>query len=137
MATKLTSSNTVLVEVAPGELIDKLTILEIKSERIEDPAKLQNVRIELDVLSEARDKSLGISEALLQLTDQLKIVNEQLWDIEDRIRICENRNDFTDTFVELARAVYKTNDRRAALKREINELLGSRLVEEKDYEDYE
>ena len=137
MATKLTSSNTVLVEVAPGELIDKLTILEIKSERIEDPAKLQNVRIELDVLSEARDKSLGISEALLQLTDQLKIVNEQLWDIEDRIRICENGNDFTDTFVELARAVYKTNDRRAALKREINELLGSRLVEEKDYEDYE
>ncbi|MFT5522227.1 MAG: hypothetical protein ACI9HK_000168 [Pirellulaceae bacterium] len=137
MATNLTSSNSVLVEVAPGELIDKLTILEIKNERIEDEAKLRNVRIELEVLSGARDNSMQVTDALLQLTEQLKAINEQLWDIEDRIRICEKADDFSTTFVELARSVYKTNDRRAALKREINELLGSRLVEEKDYEDYE
>ena len=129
-------SATVTVEVAPGELIDKITILAIKLERISDPAKLQNVQIEYDTLCTARDEALDVSEDLLQLASALKVVNEQLWDIEDDIRDCERNKDFGETFVQLARAVYITNDKRAQLKRDVNELLGSRIVEEKSYADY-
>jgi len=128
---------TVTVEIAPGELIDKMTILEIKLERIADEAKRRNVAIELDVLRQARDATLEASDALAELTARLKAINEQLWDIEDDIRDCERDKDFGPRFVELARSVYKSNDRRAALKREINELLGSQLVEEKSYAEYE
>ncbi len=127
---------TVSVEIAPGELIDKITILDIKRERIADPAKLANVRRELDVLSRARDSALPESADLDRLTADLKAVNEALWDIEDRIRGCERNGDFGPTFVELARAVYRTNDRRAHLKRAVNELLGSTLIEEKSYAAY-
>lgn len=129
-------SATVTVEVAPGELIDKITILAIKLERIEDAAKVANVRIEHDTLTAARDANLPASADLDRLSAALKTVNEQLWDIEDDIRDCERAKDFGPTFVELARAVYITNDKRAALKRDINELLGSRLVEEKSYAAY-
>ena len=127
----------ITVEIAPGELIDKITILEIKTERIRDAAKLDNVRIELKTLEKARDAALGSSAELADLTGQLKKINEQLWDIEDNIRDCERERDFGKKFVELARSVYKTNDRRAALKHDINLLLGSHLVEEKSYRDYE
>ena len=133
----VTQEATVNVEIAPGELIDKITILEIKTERITDPAKLGNVRIELKTLAEARDSTLVGSPELDDLTKQLKMINEQLWDIEDDIRDCERDKDFGDKFVELARAVYKSNDKRAAFKRDINVLLGSHLVEEKSYSDYE
>ncbi|MEM7508081.1 MAG: DUF6165 family protein [Pseudomonadota bacterium] len=126
----------VTVEIAPGELIDKITILEIKAERIADPDKLANVKVELEVLNTTRDASLPASDALTDLTAALKAVNEELWQIEDDIRDCERAADFGSKFIELARAVYKTNDRRAALKREINVLLGSRLVEEKSYQPY-
>ncbi len=129
-------SDTIQVEIAPGELIDKITILDIKMERIEDAAKRENVSIELNTLNAARDKSVPSSDALTDLTAQLKKVNEALWEIEDDIRDCERASDFGDTFVQLARSVYITNDKRAALKREINDLLGSRLVEEKSYADY-
>lgn len=131
------ANSMIKVEVAPGELIDKITILEIKLARILDEAKLRNVKIELETLVEARDGSVEASDALGELTVQLKAVNEELWDIEDAIRDCEREKDFGDKFVELARSVYKSNDRRAALKRDINELLGSRLIEEKSYSDYE
>ncbi len=121
----------------PGELIDKITILEIKTEQITDAAKLENIRIELSTLESARDAALPSSSELSGLTEQVKENNEALWGIEDDIRDCERDKDFSDKFIQLARAVYKTNDKRAALKRDINVLLGSRLVEEKSYSDYE
>ena len=127
---------TVTVEIAPGELIDKITILQIKSERITAPDKLANVRIELEVLEATRSRALPSSDALTALTASLREVNETLWQIEDDIRDCEREGDFGPRFVDLARSVYKTNDRRAELKREINILLGSRLVEEKSYAAY-
>ena len=129
-------SGTVTIEIAPGELIDKITILEIKSERIDDPAKLANVRLELGTLAASRDAALPASEDLAALTAELKTVNEALWDIEDDIRDFERRGDFGDGFIGLARSVYMTNDRRADLKRRINDLLGSHLVEEKSYNPY-
>ncbi len=124
------------VEVAPGELIDKITILEIKLERIEDADKLANVKLEWETLIKARDGAIERTAELDRLSAELKAANEALWDIEDDIRDCERAKDFGDAFVELARSVYITNDRRAALKRQINELLGSSLVEEKSYAAY-
>lgn len=129
-------SGTVTIEIAPGELIDKITILEIKTEFISDPGKLTNVRIELETLEKSRDAAIAPSPEMTRLTEALKSVNLELWKIEDDIRDCERDGDFGSAFVELARSVYKTNDRRAALKREINTLLGSRLVEEKSYQPY-
>ena len=126
----------ILVEVAPGELIDKITILQIKSERIADADKLRNVRVELEVLETARDGAMAATRELDALTAQLKQVNEALWEIEDGIRDCERERDFGPKFIELARSVYHSNDRRAALKRQINELLGSKLIEEKSYAAY-
>jgi tetratricopeptide (TPR) repeat protein len=125
----------VTVEVSPGELLDKITILEIKVRRIADPAKLRNVEQELRVLEVAR-RVLPKSPALAELTAELRSVNETLWQIEDDIRRCERASDFGPRFVELARAVYQTNDRRAGLKRRINELLGARIVEEKSYAEH-
>ena len=124
------------IEVAPGELVDKISILEIKQERIADPAKLRNVRAELDSLVAARDRALPHLPDLDGLAAELKQVNQKLWDIEDAIRVHERQEDFGGRFIELARSVYRQNDRRAALKRRVNELLGSRLVEEKSYETY-
>jgi len=124
------------VEISPGELIDKITILEIKLERIEDADKLANVKLEWETLSAARDAAIEPSGELERLSRELKEANERLWEIEDDIRDRERNKDFGDAFVELAREVYKTNDTRAALKREINELLGSRLIEEKSYASY-
>ncbi len=129
-------SNNITVEIAPGELIDKITILEIKLERIKDAAKLANVRHEWDVLTAARDAHTEPTDALAALTAELKKINEMLWEIEDDIRDCERARDFGEKFIELARAVYRTNDERARVKREINELLGSALVEEKSYAAY-
>jgi tetratricopeptide (TPR) repeat protein len=123
-----------LVEVAAGDLLDRLTILEIKSERIRDPAKLRHVRAELEALAEPR-RTLGESPELAALKAQLREVNERLWDVEDELRLCEQRQDFGPRFIELARSVYQSNDRRAALKRAVNELLHSPLVEEKSYAD--
>ncbi|MCA9155076.1 MAG: hypothetical protein KDA38_09840 [Planctomycetales bacterium] len=130
-------SPTITVEVAPGELIDKITILEIKSEQIQDAGKLANVRIELATLVEARDGAIPASEELERLTAELKEINLSLWRIEDDIRDCEREKDFGPRFIELARSVYRTNDRRAAVKRSINEFLGSKLIEEKSYQQYE
>ncbi|HET6880903.1 MAG TPA: DUF6165 family protein [Pirellulales bacterium] len=126
----------VTIEVSPGELLDKITILEIKSQRMGDEAKLANVRVELAALVAARDRAIDRSAAVGPLAAQLKQVNEALWEIEDEIRVCERAGDFGPRFIELARSVYQQNDRRAELKREINQRLGSRLIEEKSYEDY-
>lgn len=129
-------TGTMTIRIAPGEVIDRLTILEIKGERIGDPAKLANVRLERDELAEAAARAIRASEELSRLRAALKAVNEKLWVIEDDIRDCERNGDFGDTFIQLARAVYRTNDERARLKREINELLGSDLIEEKSYAAY-
>ena len=127
---------TIRVPVAPGELLDKIAILEIKAARIADPAKNANVRVELAALARVRDETVAASVELDRLSRALREVNEALWDIEDAIRDCEAAADFGPRFVELARSVYRTNDRRAALKREINLLLGSELIEEKSYAPY-
>jgi Family of unknown function (DUF6165) len=123
----------VAIETAPGELIDKITILEIKSERISDRDKVRNVLRELDTLRRARDQTIRTSDELDALTADLRSVNEALWQIEDEIRLCERAGDFGPKFVELARSVYHRNDERAAIKREINVLLGSKIIEEKSY----
>ena len=119
--------------VSFGELIDKITILRIKNERIADRDKLANVRRELELLTEARLGSAFDKNDIGELERELEEVNQQLWDIEDHIRDCERQGDFGPVFIELARAVYKTNDRRAVLKRCINEIAGSELIEEKSY----
>tara|TARA_S200000501_G_scaffold214623_1_gene201534 strand:- start:214 stop:588 length:375 start_codon:yes stop_codon:yes gene_type:complete len=124
------------VDIAPGELVDKITILEIKLERITGEAKLQNIRTEWAVLTKARDADLPRSTQLDNLTAELKEINEKLWVIEDDIRDCERQRDFSNEFIRLARAVYLNNDERARLKRRINELLGSPLIEEKSYAAY-
>jgi predicted nucleic acid-binding Zn-ribbon protein len=124
------------VEVSAGELLDKITILEIKSERMDDPAKLANVRTELDTLRDTWQASPLAARDIADQMRRLKAVNERLWDIEDAIRRHEADGDFGDDFVQLARSVYFSNDERAAIKRELNEMLGSRLVEEKSYADY-
>ena len=127
------SSAPILVEIGPGELIDKITILQIKTERMTDGAKLANVRHELAVLHQARQAHLAASAEANELESALKQVNGQLWDIEDEIRECEAAGNFGPRFIELARAVYRTNDRRAALKKQINLLTGATIVEEKSY----
>jgi hypothetical protein len=129
-------SSAIEMEVAPGELIDRLTILEIKRERIHDPEKRANVEIEFAALRSAYEAGVRSSAALLALRAELRVVNGRLWEIEDEIRDCEQRQDFGALFIALARAVYRTNDRRAELKRKINLLLGSRLTEEKSYSSY-
>jgi hypothetical protein len=129
-------TTTISVKVSPGELIDKITILEIKLERIGDPEKLKNIEFELQVLSDARAKAMPPSAELDGFTAELKEINGELWEIEDHIRERERNRDFGPAFVELARAVYRSNDKRADLKRLINGLLGSRLVEEKSYAAY-
>jgi hypothetical protein len=129
-------TDVITVPVSFGEVLDKITILEIKSERISDAAKLVNVRRELDALNNTWAQAVPDQARIAELRRQLKAVNESLWVIEDDIRDCEKAQDFGPTFIELARAVYVTNDRRAALKKDINLALGSRFVEEKSYQDY-
>ena len=127
----------ILVEIGSGELIDKITILQIKSERMSDAAKLANVRLELSELSAARDACLPASDELEALSAQLKGINEALWVIEDDIRACEAEKDFGEKFIALARAVYVTNDQRAAVKKQINLLTGAKIIEEKSYTEFE
>ncbi|OJX68109.1 DUF6165 family protein [Magnetospirillum sp. 64-120] len=126
----------VLVPVSWGEIIDKITILEIKAERLSDAAKLANVTKELNELVAVREREFPAHVPLAALSAELKAINEKLWVIEDDIRECERAKDFGAKFVELARAVYFTNDERAAVKRKVNDLLGSALVEEKSYAPY-
>ena len=124
------------VPVSYGELIDKITILEIKSSQIRDAAKLANVRAELDLLNATWTQNPAARVDIAAERARLKSVNEALWEIEDRIRMKEKAQAFDGEFIELARSVYFRNDERAAIKREINVKLGSQLVEEKSYQEY-
>jgi hypothetical protein len=131
------SVESVAVEISPGELIDKISILEIKMESITVNEKRNNIRYELDILRHCRKESVPDSLPLQRLTIDLKAVNRRLWAIEDEIRDLERNQTFDNRFVTLARSVYQNNDKRAALKAQINRLLGATMVEEKSYADYE
>jgi Family of unknown function (DUF6165) len=119
--------------IAIGELIDKITILELKSARLRDPAKARNVHTELALLRQIRTQAGLDTPDMAALTDELRAINAMLWQIEDDIRACEAKGDFGPRFVELARGVYRNNDRRSAVKRRINLAFGSAIVEEKSY----
>jgi hypothetical protein len=121
-----------MVEVSVGEVVDKITILELKLRHMSDLAKLANVRTEHESLTEAI-ASIGANPELVRLKAELFEVNAALWDIEDEIRLCEARADFGPRFIELARSVYVTNDQRATIKKQINLAVGSRLIEEKSH----
>ena len=124
------------VPISPGELLDKITILEIKAERMTDKQKLANVRRELALLNATWSESVSEDDTVRRLHAELKRTNEALWDIEDDIRDKERLREFDGRFIELARSVYVTNDRRAMAKKELNVYLGSEIVEEKSYQDY-
>ena len=126
----------ILVPVSPGELLDKITILRIKALRITDPGKIANVRTELELLEETWRASVPDPAALAGDEQALERVNSDLWDLEDKIRERELAQQFDSRFIELARAVYVTNDERAVIKKRINISLGSRIVEEKSYKRY-
>jgi hypothetical protein len=125
----------IAIPVSPGELLDKISILEIKVERIADPLRNANVRHELLLLREVRQR-LASPDGLEALAASLKQVNQTLWNVEDEIRECERNRRFDDEFIRLARSVYQQNDQRADLKRQINVLLRSAIVEEKSYSSY-
>lgn len=126
----------ILVPISPGELLDKITILEIKAERIDKPEKVANVRHELELLSKVWSDSVTEDKVVADLHRQLKTINEELWEIEDDIRDEERQNSFGEKFIALARAVYVTNDKRAQAKKEVNLHLGSEIIEEKSYRNY-
>jgi phenylalanyl-tRNA synthetase alpha subunit len=128
--------NSIKTPVSPGEVLDKITILEIKAVKISDSGKLKNVNHELELLQNIWNTHVESSDEVNDLKQQLKKVNQDLWNIEDDIRIKESKKEFDDEFIQIARSVYVENDKRAAAKKAINLLLGSELVEEKSYEDY-
>lgn len=128
--------NEILIPISPGELLDKLTILQIKVERMTDPVKVANVKTELGMLSKVWSEAVEVDAEIAKLTAELKAVNETLWKIEDDIRDEERNKRFDERFIELARAVYVTNDERANAKKKVNLYLKSTIVEEKSYQDY-
>ncbi|HLC07166.1 MAG TPA: DUF6165 family protein [Candidatus Babeliales bacterium] len=132
--THQTYCQTVTAEISYGELIDKITILNIKSQRIINEEKLKNVRTEFASLQDTCNRYIGSREDIAQLQALLQKINEELWDIEDAIRVKERKQEFDAEFIAIARSVYITNDRRCAVKKQIDVLLGSHLTEEKSYE---
>jgi septal ring factor EnvC (AmiA/AmiB activator) len=125
-----------LIPISPGELLDKITILRIKAARMQDADKLANIRRELALLDQTRQRSMPADAQLSADEAELEKVNAQLWDIEDRIRKLESQQRFDASFIELARSVYMRNDERAAIKQRINRKLNSTIVEEKSYQPY-
>ena len=128
--------NKILVEVSAGELLDKISILEIKKEKIKNSEKLKFINNEYQILKEQLDKSIKSNEKIQKLFNSLKEINSKLWVIEDDKRICEKNKDFSKDFIELARSVYLNNDKRSKIKADINKILGSNIKEIKQYEQY-
>jgi Family of unknown function (DUF6165) len=126
-------SKAIFIEVGAGELLDKVTILSIKADKISEPAKLANIRREMEALAPVRAELISEYDGVLALEAQLREVNEALWAIEDDIRECESRKDFGELFIKLARSVYMQNDKRAELKKKINVMCEADIVEEKSY----
>jgi|TARA_B100002003_G_scaffold240000_1_gene260007 adenine C2-methylase RlmN of 23S rRNA A2503 and tRNA A37 len=129
-------STRVLSEISPGELLDKISILEIKLEKVKDKDRQKRIKNEYDILKKVQNSSIEMSDKIKDLYRSVSNVNIKLWDIEDKIRICEQNKDFGKNFIELARGVYFNNDKRAELKNEINEILKSNIREIKQFVDY-
>ena len=126
----------ILTEISAGELLDKLSILEIKLNKIKNPSFLQEVKREYDILNKTKNNNISSSDKIDILYKNLKKINEKLWKIENEIRLCEKNSDFNDKFVQLARNVYIENDKRSKIKLEINKVLGSNIKEVKQYTKY-
>ena len=129
-------SKKILSEISPGELLDKISILEIKIEKVKDKNSQKRIKYEYDILKKIQNSSIEMSDKIKDLYRSVSNVNIKLWDIEDKIRICEQNKDFGKNFIELARGVYFNNDKRAKLKNEINEILKSNIREIKQYVNY-
>ena len=132
----INKSKKILTEISAGELLDKISILEIKLHKIKDKESLIEINKEYESLKRVKDSHLKITKELQSLINQLKEINMKLWTIEDEKRICEKNKDFGKTFIELSRSVYLNNDKRAKIKSEINKLLGSNIKEIKQYVNY-
>ena len=126
----------ILTEISAGELLDKLSILEIKLNKIKNPALLKEIKKDYNIINEAKNKNINSSDEINVLYTDLKKINEQLWEIEDKIRLCEKNSDFNDKFIQLARDVYFKNDKRSKIKSEINKISGSNIQEVKQYTQY-
>ena len=126
----------ILSEISPGELLDKISILEIKIEKVKDKNSLEEIKKEYKILKEIQTSSIEITDKIKDLSQSVKNVNVKLWNIEDKLRICEKNKDFGKSFIELARSVYFANDERAELKSKINKILKSNIIEIKQYDNY-
>ena len=129
-------SKKILTEISAGELLDKISILEIKLQKIQDKNNLDEIKKEYNILIKIQNSSIEFTDKIKNLFKEIKEVNINLWEIEDKIRICEKNKDFGKNFIELARQVYFNNDKRAKIKLEINEILGSNIKEVKQYASY-
>ena len=129
-------SKKILSEISAGELLDKISILEIKLDKIKNQASLEEINKEYKILKEAQNSSIEVNEKLKTLLKEIKVVNLNLWNIEDKLRICEKNKDFGENFIKLARDVYLNNDKRSKIKSKINEVSGSNIKEIKQYVDY-
>ena len=129
-------SKKILSEISAGELLDKISILEIKLEKVKDKTNLEEINKEYKILKEVQDSNIETTEKLKALFNDIKEINLNLWDVEDRLRICEKNKDFGQTFIELARGVYLNNDKRSKIKLEINNILDSNIREIKQYANY-
>ncbi len=132
----INKSTKVLSEISPGELLDKISILEIKLEKIKDKNNLAEINKEYKVLKNAQNSNVEITDKIEKLFNEIKEVNTNLWNIEDKLRICEKNKDYGKNFIELARAVYLNNDKRSIIKLKINKILGSNIKEIKQYVSY-
>ena len=129
-------STKVLAEISPGELLDKISILEIKIEKIKDKNSLYEINKEYKILKNAQNSKIETTDKIEKLFKEIKEINTNLWDIEDKLRICEKNKDFGKNFTELARKVYLNNDKRSKIKLQINKILGSNIREIKQYVNY-
>ena len=129
-------SKKILSEISAGELLDKISILEIKLEKIKNKANQEEINKEYNILKEVQNSSIEMNRKIENLLKEIKEVNLNLWNIEDKLRICEKNKDFGQTFIELARDVYLNNDKRSKIKSKINEVSGSNIKEIKQYVDY-
>ena len=129
-------SKKILSEISPGELLDKISILEIKLEKVQNQEGQKEIKKEYSILKEVQNSNIKITDELKKLFNELKNVNSALWDIEDKIRICEKNKDYGEVFIKLARGVYLSNDKRSMIKSKINTILGSNIKEVKEYVNY-
>ena len=129
-------SKKILTEISAGELLDKISILEIKLKKIKDKNSQEEIKKEYKILKEIQNSSIKYDDRIKNLINSIKEVNIKLWDAEDKLRICEKNKDFGKSFIELAREIYFNNDKRSKIKSEINKILGSNIKEVKQYVKY-